>query len=164
MDYSLFINTSLDGGMLGELFYKLLSQVLKESPTFNKYQHRYGYRYINIGCEYFLLTITLDDDDMTDTLECSKEDFGIESSWVISVQFVSRNFGLGWLKFLEVIGKFLREVEGEMLLLDDGSSPIMKRAGGTLFVSDDLDAHQSSFITNENLKSLNYPYLYGSMR
>lgn len=30
MDYSLFINTSLDGEMLGELFYKLLSQVLKE--------------------------------------------------------------------------------------------------------------------------------------
>lgn len=164
MDYLLFINTNLNGGMLAELFYKLLSGVLNETPSFNKYQHSYGYQYINIGCEYFLLTITLDDEDMTETLEWSKEDFDIESNWVISVQFISKNFGLGWLKFLEVIGRFLREVDGEMLLLDDGSAPIMKRSSGILFVNNDLDVYQSNFITNENLSSLNYPYQYGSMR
>lgn len=77
----------------------------------------------------------------------------------ISVQMISKTFNIGWMKFLELTGRTLRFIDGDLLLLDDSSFPVMKRKDNVLYINSNLDEYRIKYITKENLSLLNYPFI-----
>ncbi|MDC0763051.1 hypothetical protein [Brevibacillus sp. AG] len=161
MDYELFINTKLERNSIGDLLYELAGDVLGEEVKFKKMRHELGFQYVYIGCDYFSIDIDLDDedDDMEEYQEMNFRYHGVNTNMRISVQMISKTFNIGWRKFLELTGRTLRVIDGDLLLLDDSSFPVMKRKDNVLYINSNLDEYRIKYITKENLSLLNYPFI-----
>ncbi|WP_152392616.1 hypothetical protein [Paenibacillus guangzhouensis] len=161
MDYELFINTKLERINIGDLLYEIASDVIVEEVKINKMRHELDFQYVYIGCEYFSIDIDLDDedDDMEEYQEMNMRYHSVNTNMRISVQMISKTFNIGWMKFLEIIGRILRVIDGDLLLLDDSSFPVMKRKDNMLYINSNLDEYRVKYITKENLNLLHYPYI-----
>ncbi|UKK97155.1 hypothetical protein [Brevibacillus brevis] len=161
MDYELFINTNLERKSIGDLLYKVASEVIGEEVKFKKMQHSLGFEYVYIGSAFFSIDIDLDDedDDMEEYQEMNLRYHDVNTNMRISVQMISKTFNVGWMRFLEIIGGILQIIDGDVLLLDDGSFPLMKRKDKILYINSNLDEYRVKYITKENLNLLNYPFI-----
>ncbi|MEE4568433.1 hypothetical protein V2U94_12460 [Paenibacillus polymyxa] len=163
MDFRLSIVSDLSREALGKLLYNMICEVLVMEINFYEVEVKdwSDARQVSISCTYFSISINLDDEDdyLERFREMNLEDHGVDTNVLISIQFVSRTFGIGWLKLLEVIGKLLRLNDQDLVVEDDSSYPLLKRIKVRLFINNNLDEYQTRYITKENLKLLNYPYL-----
>uniref|UniRef100_A0AAE9L946 Uncharacterized protein n=1 Tax=Paenibacillus polymyxa TaxID=1406 RepID=A0AAE9L946_PAEPO len=163
MDYRLSIGSNLSREALGKFLYNMICEVLVMEINFYEVEVKdwSDTRQVSISCTYFSISINLDDEDdyLERFREMNLEDHGVDTNVLISIQFVSRTFDIGWLKILEVIGKLLRLNDQDLVVEDDSSYPLLKRIKGRLFINNNLDEYQTRYITKENLELLNYPYL-----
>ncbi|WP_025723421.1 hypothetical protein [Paenibacillus polymyxa] len=163
MDYRLSIGSNLSREALGKLLYNMICEVLVMEINFYEVEVKdwSDTRQVSISCTYFSISINLDDEDdyLERFREMNLEDHGVDTNVLISIQFISRTFDIGWLKLLEVIGKLLRLNDQDLVVEDDSSYPLLKRIKGRLFINNNLDEYQTRYITKENLELLNYPYL-----
>ncbi|WP_342426802.1 hypothetical protein [Paenibacillus sp. FSL L8-0158] len=163
MDYRLSIGYNLSREALGKLLYNMICEVLVMEINFYEVEVKdwSDTRQVSISCTYFSISINLDDEDdyLERFREMNLEDHGVDTNVLISIQFISRTFDIGWLKLLEVIGKLLRLNDQDLVVEDDSSYPLLKRIKGRLFINNNLDEYQTRYITKENLELLNYPYL-----
>ncbi|WP_339267567.1 hypothetical protein NYE54_27250 [Paenibacillus sp. FSL K6-1330] len=161
MDYSLSIGSNFPKKELGKLFYNMLSEVLfvelinYEAEVWD----RTGTERVSIGCTYFSMSINLDDED--DYIEryrkANFEAFGVDTNVFISIQFKTHAFDIGWLKFLEVIGKLFQLNNLDLVVEDHTTYPLLKRIKGRVFINSNLD-YRTWYMTKENLELLSYPY------
>ncbi|MEK5028237.1 hypothetical protein [Paenibacillus sp. FSL M7-1046] len=162
MDFWLSIGSDLPREVFRKLLYNMICEVLvlelniyeAEVKDWSDTQH------LSIGCTYFSISINLDDEEeYTERYrKLNLETYGVNTNVNISIQFISRTFDIGWLKFLEFIGKLLRLNEQDLVVEDDSSNPLLKRIKGSLFINNNLDEHRIWYMTKENLELLNYPY------
>lgn len=90
--------------------------------------------------------------------EMNREAYGVNTNVLISIQFISSTFEIGWVKLLEVIGKILRLNDQDLVLEDDSPDSLLKRIKGSLLIKGNLDEYQTWLMSKENLSLLNYPY------
>ncbi|GIO95277.1 hypothetical protein J14TS5_03630 [Paenibacillus lautus] len=161
MDYSLSIGSNLPKEELGKLLYNIISEVLfvelinYEAEVWDRsYTER-----VSVGCTYFSMSINLDDED--DYIEryrkANFEAFGVDTNVFISIQFKTYAFDIGWLEFLEVIGKLFQLYNLDLVVEDHTTYPLLKRIKGRMFINSNLD-YRTWYMTKENLELLNYPY------
>ncbi|MEQ7052831.1 hypothetical protein ABN764_19500 [Paenibacillaceae sp. P-4] len=161
MDFRLSVGSNLPKEELGKLLYNMIYEVLfvelinYEAEVWD----RTGTQYVSIGCTYFSMSINLDDeDDYTERFrDMNHEAYGVNTNVLISIQFITRMFDIGWLKLLEVIGKLLRLNNLDLVVEDHTTYPLLKRDKGRLFINSSLD-YRKWYMTTENLALLNYPY------
>ncbi|MCA1294980.1 hypothetical protein LBW89_18365 [Paenibacillus sp. alder61] len=152
MDYDLFLNTKLDVMSLGDLLSKMLSGILNEEIKCVKVRSELGYHYLYVNGKYFTIHIELDDEDREEYREMNARYHYVDTNIHISVQLLSKTFEIGWLKLLELIGRLLKAIAGDILLLDDCSFSVMKRKNSITLVNTNLDEYRIKYITRENLK------------
>ncbi|WP_438496250.1 hypothetical protein [Paenibacillus sp. IHBB 3054] len=162
MDFSLCIGSNLPKEELGKLLYNMISEVLfvelidYEAEAWNRsYTQR-----VSVDCTYFSMSINLDDeDDYSERYrKANLEAYGVDTNVFISIQFITRTFDIGWLKLLEIIGKILIMNDGDLILEDDSTYPLLKRIKGSLLINSNLDEYRTWYMTKENLALLNHPY------
>ncbi|OAB37785.1 hypothetical protein [Paenibacillus glacialis] len=163
MDFWLSIGSELPRESLGKLLYNMIYDVLV--LELNIYEAEVkdwsNTQCVSIGCTYFTISINLDDEDeyIERYRKLNLETHGVDTNVDISIQFISRTFDTGWLKFLELIGKLLQFNSQDLVVEDDSSYPLLKRIDGCLFINSRLDEYRTWYMTKENLELLNYPYL-----
>ena len=161
MDYDLFIDTNLDQNSIAQFLYKAAKNVIGNNVIIKEEKHPLGYKYIYIECHYFSIDIDLedDDDDIEEYKQVILKNHSVEINTRCSVQFISNKFDIGWPKFLEWIGEILKNTNGNLIVIDDSSFPVMKRKNKVLYVNSNLDEYKLKYITKKNLNNLNYPYV-----
>ncbi|QDY83597.1 hypothetical protein FQU75_09370 [Paenibacillus polymyxa] len=163
MDFRLSIGSNLSSEALRKLLNNMICEVLVMEMNLYEVEVKdwSDTQQVSISCTYFYISINLDDEDeyLERFREMNLEDHGVDTNVLISIQFVSRTFDIGWLKLLEVIGKLLRLNDQDLVVEDDSSYPLLKRIKGRLFINNNLDEYQTRYITKEILELLNYPYL-----
>lgn len=160
MDYELLIYTDKDEEKLGLTIYQLMYEFEEEKITIEKLRHKFlNYDYIYISSTYFSVNIDMDDEDRIDFIKIGK-DYGLKISTHINLELFSKTFEISFKKVLKLIGKLLKENDGDMMLMDDTGYIIMQRKEKRLVVNNKLDEYKIKYITQENLKSLEYPYVF----
>jgi hypothetical protein len=163
MDYRLSIGSNLPREELGKLLHDMLCEVLfVELINYEaEVRDRSDAQQVSIGCTYFSLSIDLDEEEeyLERFREMNLEDHGVDTNVRISIQFITRLFDIGYLKFLELFGKLLRLNDLDMLVENHSSYPLMKRIKGCLKINTHSDEYQTSYLDKEDLALLNYPYL-----
>lgn len=108
---------------------------------------------VSISCTYFSLSIDLDEEEeyLERFREMNLEAYGVDTNVLVSIQFITRTFEIGWLKLLEVIGNL------DLVVEDHTTYPLLKRVNGRLFINSNLD-YRAWYLTKENLALLDYPY------
>ncbi|SFF47709.1 hypothetical protein SAMN04487969_1482 [Paenibacillus algorifonticola] len=163
MDFRLSIGSDMPREALKKLFYEMICDVLvleinvyeAEIKDWSDTQH------VGISCKYFSMSINLDDDDdyIEWFREMNLEDHGVDTNVLISIQFITRIFDIGYLKFLEIVGRLLRLNDLDMLVENHSSYPLMKRIKGCLLINAHSEEYRTSYLAKEELELLNYPYL-----
>ncbi|MEN1990838.1 hypothetical protein [Paenibacillus hubeiensis] len=163
MEFWLSFGSNLPRVELGKMLYNMLCEVLfvelidYEAEVWD----RTGNQYVSVGCTYFSMSsINLDDEDeyIERYRKLNLETHGVDTNVDISIQFISRTFDTGWLKFLELIGKLLQFNSQDLVVEDDASYPLLKRIDGYLLINSRLNEHRTWYMTKENLALLNYSY------
>ena len=164
VDYSLNIGFDSSGKDLSELLYNILSEVLfVELIDYEVEVWKRNYdESISVGCDYFSIDIDLQDENsnVKNNFEIynSFGTYHVDTDMYTSIQFKTHVFHVGWLKFLEVIGKLLNVNDKDLILEDDSTYPLLKRSRGVLIVNSESDEPQTWYMSKENLKLLHYPY------
>ncbi|MNP25557.1 hypothetical protein D3C76_1183710 [compost metagenome] len=119
---------------------------------------------VSISCTYFSLSIDLDEEEeyLERFREMNLEAYGVDTNVLVSIQFITRTFEIGWLKLLEVIGKLLQLNDKDLVVEDHTTYPLLKRVNGRLFINSNLD-YRAWYLTKENIALLDYPYEEGSV-
>lgn len=160
MEYDLFIGSKLGRLNAAERLYEVARNVIGKGVKFEKIRHQLGFQYVCIDCEYFSIDIDLDDEDhdMQEYQEMNIRYHGVNTDVRISVELISKTFNIGWVKFLELMGKLLRSMDGDLLLLDDTSFPVMKK-NDILYVNSNVDEYRAKYINKKNLNRLHCPFI-----
>jgi len=161
MDFRLSIGFDLPRESLRKLLYDMICEVLfvelinYEADVLD----HSGRQKVRINCTYFSMSIDLDDEDeyLERFREMNFEAYGVTTNVLISIQFMTRTFEIGWLKMLELISKILKMNNLDVVIEDDTSYPLFKRIKGHLIINNNLD-YRAWYLEEENLALLNYPY------
>ncbi|MEN1990808.1 hypothetical protein [Paenibacillus hubeiensis] len=161
MDFRLSVGSSLPKEELGKLLYNMIFEVLFVELINYEVEvwERFDTQYVSIGCTYFSMIINLDDEDgYTERFrDMNYEAYGVNTNVLISIQFKTYTFEIGWLKLLEVIGKLLQLNNLDLVVEDHTTYPLLKRVNGRLLINSNLD-YRAWYLTPENLGLLSYPY------
>lgn len=87
---------------------------------------------IYIGCELFSMNIEIE--DISD-LDFIKESYGVNVNLCIDFQVYNKTFRLGIRKMLKVIGALLSQIQGDALLLSNGSTEVLRKEKEVLYVN-----------------------------
>lgn len=162
MDFRLSIGSGLPKEELRELLYTMLCEALfVELINYDADIKDWSDdRQISMTATYFSLSINLDEDEeyLERFRDMNLEAYGVDTNLLINIQFITRTFDIGWVKFVEIIGKLLNVNDRDLVLEDDSTYPLMKRIKGSLLINSNLNEYRTWYMTKENLKLLNYPY------
>ncbi|MCP1308096.1 hypothetical protein [Paenibacillus tyrfis] len=163
MDFRVSIGSNLPREALRKLLYNMICNVLVMELSFYEAEvwDWSDTRNVSIGCTYFSISINLDDEEeyLERFREMNLESYGVDTNILINIQFITRLFDIGYLKFLELFGKLLRLNDLDMLVENHSSYPLMKRIKGCLKINTHSNEYQTSYLDKEDLALLNYPYL-----
>lgn len=163
MDYELYLVSKPDVDLLKDELVALL-----EEAGLNVQSHKYetpNLTYFHLGCTLFDINIEIAgedfEEDKAEDIELCRKYYGVEINKRLGLFLYSKTFYLeGWTKLLRFTGRILDQMEGDLLLVDDTSFPVLKRIQGQLLVNSRLDKYNIKYITEENLKNLDYPYSF----
>ncbi|WP_438496263.1 hypothetical protein [Paenibacillus sp. IHBB 3054] len=162
MDFRLSIGFDLPREALRNIFYDMIRDAL--ILELNIYEAEISdwsdAQQVSISCTYFSLGIDLDEEEeyLERFREMNLEAYGVDTNVLVNIQFITRTFDIGWLKLLKIIGKILIMNDGDLILEDDSTYPLLKRIKGSLLINSNLDDYRTWYMTKENLGLLNYPY------
>ena len=164
MDFRLSFDCPFSKEELRKLIHCVLYEVLfVELINYDAYIKDWSDdRQISMTATYFSLNINLDEDEDEEYLErfrdMNLEAYGVDTNLLINIQFITRTFDIGWVKFVEIIGELLNVNDRDLVLEDDSTYPLLKRIKGSLLINSNLNEYRTWYMTKENLKLLNYPY------
>lgn len=162
MDFRVSVGFDLPREALRKILYDMICEVFfVELINYEvEVRDRSGAQQVSIGCTYFSLSIDLDEEEdyIKRFREMNLEDHGVDTNVPISIQFITRKFDIGYLKFLELVGKLLQLNDLDMLVENHSSYPLMKRIKGDLLINTHSDEYQTIYLAKEDLALLNYPY------
>ncbi|SDZ69269.1 hypothetical protein SAMN05421736_1592 [Evansella caseinilytica] len=132
MDYELFIYSTETSDYIADLLMKEAKNIV-ESELKLKVEEEHN---IYIGCGYFSMNIEIE--DISD-LEFINKNYNLNINMCISIQVYHKTFALGISQLLKVLGKVLSEIKGDALLIFNGSTQVLKREKGILYVNENAD-------------------------
>ncbi|MDM5279684.1 hypothetical protein ACN9MH_05050 [Paenibacillus silvae] len=161
MDYELFIKNNTEIQQLGQTLFAIMTDITGNKAKFERVQHKLGYQYIYIESNYLSIDIDLndEDDEMKEYQDINFKYYKLDTDTKINIQLYSQKFNEGWLKLIELVGRISNTNQGDLLLLDDRSFPLIKKRDGMIFINTNLDDDQVNNFTGEKLKLLNHPYI-----
>ncbi|MGQ8870650.1 hypothetical protein [Paenibacillus sp. TSA_86.1] len=151
MDYELFLQTKLDRKSLGELINQYVTETVKENSSLQINEDE-----IVVGCRFFTFFIEIE--DISDITFVQKH-YNLVLNVCIRIQLFGRTFNDGIGHLFKVISKLMKDTEGNLLLLEDGSTQLLRMENGSLTVNNRLDKYQTKYFTPSLLSILNYPYI-----
>ncbi|MGF6355215.1 hypothetical protein ABIE27_003129 [Paenibacillus sp. 4624] len=151
MDYELFLQTKLDRKSLGELIHQYVTETVKENSSLQINEDE-----IVVGCRFFTFFIEIE--DISDITFVQKH-YNLVLNVCIRIQLFGRTFNDGIGHLFKVISKLMKDTEGNLLFLEDGSTQLLRMENGSLTVNNRLDKYQTKYFTPSLLSILNYPYI-----
>ncbi|MBR2564891.1 MAG: hypothetical protein IKE29_09725 [Paenibacillus sp.] len=87
---------------------------------------------VYIGCEFFSMNIEIE--DISD-LGFIMDNYGLKLNLCIDFQVYNKTFSTGVMHMLETIGKILSQIQGDILLLSNNSTQVLRREKEVLYVN-----------------------------
>src|SRR5690348_9434308 len=131
MDYELFLRSNLDLNALEKLLRRYTSEFVNGSASFNSNDEE-----IVIGSDFF--SLTLDIDDISDITFVQKH-YNLDVNVCIRTQLFGSTFSEGIEHIFRIISKLIKHTEDNLLLLEDGSTQLLRMENGLLTVNNRLD-------------------------
>lgn len=151
MDLELFFESSLKHDVIAKVIENIISDNLKETVTLNSYEDQ-----IVIGTKYFSLALEIE--DISD-INFVKHQYNLFVNYCISIQLFSNiTFYKGLDILFKFIGLFMKECDGNLLFLEDGSHQLIRKEDSKLIVNSDLDQYQIKYLTPSLLSLLDHSY------
>lgn len=136
-----------------------MKEVTGSKAKFEELQHKLGYPYVYIESDYLSLDFDLDNDDIDEYQNINFKYYKVDTNMLINIQLYSQKFSEGWLKLIELVDRLAEVNQGDLLLLDDRSFPLIRKHDGLIFINFNLDNDQLKNFTEEKLKLLNHSYI-----
>lgn len=151
MDYELFLNSNLSCKSLTEIIRSILVDTVKEEITVHVSEDE-----IVIGIKYFSLALEIE--DISDIAFIRKH-YDLDVNVCIRVELFGDTFYQGIEVLFKVIGNLMRQVDGNLLFLENGSDQLFRKENGQLIVNSDLDQYQVKYLTESLLSLLEKSYI-----
>ncbi|PQP83262.1 hypothetical protein C0Q44_00580 [Paenibacillus sp. PCH8] len=151
MDYELFLQSKLDRNSLGELIEQYITESVVEKASFQSNEEE-----IVIGSRFF--TLHLEIEDISD-ITFVRQHYNLDVNVCIRTQLFGSTFSEGIKHIFRIISKLIKHTEGNLLLLEDGSTQLLRMENGLLAVNNRLDEYQSKYLTPSLLLLLDRPYI-----
>ena len=87
---------------------------------------------VYIGCEFFSMNIEIE--DISD-LGFIMDNYGLKLNLCIDFRVYNKTFSTGVMHMLETIGKILSQIQGDILLLSNNSTQVLRREKEVLYVN-----------------------------
>lgn len=142
MEYELFLFSTYDAEHIAKMLIDSGESVDFEMKVYE------GSR-IYIGCDFFSMNVEIE--DISD-LEFIRDNYGLKVNLCIDFQVYNKTFSTGLIQMLKIIGRMLSQIQGDVLLLSNNSTQVLKRERDVLYVNNSEDF--SAFPFNE----LKIPY------
>lgn len=139
MEYELFIFSIYDEEYTTKLFIDVAKDIVE---TDLKMENHDGTS-IYVGCGLFSINVEIE--DISD-LEFIRNNYGVNINLGIDIQVYNKTFDKGITETMEVIGGVLKRIQGDILLLSNGSTQVLKREKGILSVNGDPDFSNYPFL------------------
>ncbi|WP_099190474.1 hypothetical protein [Tepidibacter mesophilus] len=143
MDYELFLFSTYNAEYMANMLIDIAKDIVEKDIEMKVYEEDEIY----IGCSYFSMSVEIE--DIAD-LEFIKKNYDLDINLCIDIQIFCNTFDLGMPKVLRIIGKLLNLINGDVLLLENGSNQVLKRKSNILEVNSSFD--------NYNFNELEIPY------
>lgn len=151
MDFELFLETNLGYQSLADALQKLIINILNEKASVHHSKEE-----IFIGTEYFTLAIEIE--DISD-IAFVKKHYNLDVNVGIRVQLFGNTFYQGLEFLFRIMGTYMKQFNGNLLFLENGSDQLLRKENGQLFVNHDLDPYQIKYLTKSLLRLLEHPYI-----
>lgn len=87
---------------------------------------------VYIGCKFFSMNIEIE--DISD-LGFIMDNYGLKVNLCIDFQVYNKTFSTGVMHMLETVGKILSQIQGDILLLSNNSTQVLRREKEVLYVN-----------------------------
>ncbi|OAB42113.1 hypothetical protein [Paenibacillus glacialis] len=151
MDFELFLESNLSCKSLAEVIEKIIINILNEKVSIHNDEEE-----IVIGTEYFSLALELE--DISD-INFVRNHYDLDVNICIRGQLFGNTFYQGLESLFKVMGKFIKQCGGNLLLLENGSDQLLRKENGQLIVNSDLDQYQIKYLTPSLLSLLDHSYI-----
>lgn len=151
MDCELFLLSNLSHKSLGETLERITNEFVNEKVSVN-----YNEEEIYIGSEYFSLALEIED---TSDIVFVRNYYNLDVNVCIRVQLFGKTFYHGLELLFKIIGKLMKQNDGNLLFLEAGSDQLLRKENGKLIINNDLDQYQSKYLTTSLLNLLDHPYI-----
>lgn len=151
MDYELFLSSNLSCKSLAEYIQCIIVEFVNEKLTVHNSEEE-----IVIGIEYFSLALEIE--DISD-IAFIRRHYDLDVNVCIRVQLFGITFNQGIEILFKVIGHLMRQFDGNLMLLENGSDQILRKENGQLIVNNDLDQYQIKYLTQRLLSFLEHSFI-----
>lgn len=151
MDFELFLESNLSRESLAEVIEKIIINTLNKKVSVKNDEEE-----IVIGTEYYSLALELE--DISD-INFVRTQYELDVNICIRVQLFGNTYYQGLESLFKVMGKFMKQCDGNLLFLENGSDQLLRKENGQLIVNSDLDQYQIKYLTPSLLSLLDHSYI-----
>ena len=155
MDCELFLHSNISYKSLGEMLERITNEFVNQKVSVNLNEEE-----IYIGSEYFSLALEIE--DISD-IAFVRNHYNLDVNVCIRVQLFGKTFYAGLELLFKIIGKLMKQIDGNLLFLEDGSDQLLRKENGKLIINNDLNQYQAKYLTTSLLCLLDHPYIEGTL-
>ncbi|MBO2946020.1 hypothetical protein JJQ72_18740 [Paenibacillus sp. F411] len=150
MDFELFLGFNVSHTKLAEVIEETMVEILKQKASLHINEDE-----IMLGTECFSLAIEIE--DISD-INFVRNHYDLEVSICIRVQLYGKTSKKGLEALFIIMGNLMKQFEGNLLLLENGSAQLLRKENGKLFVNNDLDQYQIKYFNADIISLLDHSY------
>ncbi|MEK3725443.1 hypothetical protein [Paenibacillus sp. FSL H8-0034] len=150
MDCELLLLSNLSYKSLGEMIERITNELANAEVSVNCNEEE-----IIIGSEYFSLALEIED---TSDISFVRNHYNLDVNVCLRVQLFSNTFYLGLELLFKMMGKLMKQIDGNLLFLEDGSDQLLRKENGELIINKDLNQYQTKYLSTSLLSLLDHPY------
>ncbi|MBR2564894.1 MAG: hypothetical protein IKE29_09740 [Paenibacillus sp.] len=151
MDFEMFLESNLSCESLAEVIERIIINIVNEKVSIHNDEEE-----IVIGTKYFSLALEIE--DISD-INFVRNHYDLDVNYCIRGQLFGSTFYQGLEALIKVIGEFMKQSGGNLLLLENGSDQLLRKENGQLIVNSDLNQHQIKYLTPSLLSLLDHTYI-----
>ncbi|MCL6601560.1 MAG: hypothetical protein K6T94_01705 [Paenibacillus sp.] len=125
MEYELFLFSTYEAEYIAKM-------LIDSDKTLDFEMKVYEGSRVYIGCNFFSMNIEIE--DISD-LGFIMDNYGLKVNLCIDFQVYNKTFSTGLMHMLETIGKILSQIQGDILLLSNNSTQVLRREKEVLYVN-----------------------------
>ncbi|MRN55621.1 hypothetical protein [Paenibacillus monticola] len=151
MDCELFLLSNLSYKSLGEMIERITNELVNKEVSVNCNEEE-----IIIGSEYFSMALEIED---TSDISFVRNHYNLDVDVCLRVQLFGNTFYQGLELLFKIMGKLMKQINGNLLFLEDGSDQLLRKENGELIINKDLDQYQTKYLSKSLLSLLDHSYI-----